>query len=120
MGILDELVGKLGDMDQPVLMDADIDEGAEGRDVGHDAFQHHAEFEVLQFVDTFLEHRRLELGTRIAARLLQLGDDVLDGRQAELVIGEVFRAQRAQQRRVADDFLQRLAGLGNDALHHRI
>src|SRR5437667_454376 len=33
----DERLGHRRDVDQAVLMDADVDEGAEGRDVGHDA-----------------------------------------------------------------------------------
>src|SRR5262249_49237313 len=33
-GVLDEAVGELGDVDEPVLVDAHVDEGAEGGDVG--------------------------------------------------------------------------------------
>ena len=35
MRILDETVGELADMHQPVLMHADVDKGAEFGDVGH-------------------------------------------------------------------------------------
>ena len=71
------------DVHQPVLVHADVDEGAEGRDVGDHALQHHAGLQVLRSSRRPREGRGLELGPRIAAGLLQLGEDVLHGRQAE-------------------------------------
>ena len=56
--VLHEPVGQLADMDETVLMHADIDEGAEGRDVGHGAFQHHAGFQILDVLDAVGEGRR--------------------------------------------------------------
>ncbi len=44
--VLDEGLGHRRDVHQTVLMHADIDEGAEGRDVGHRAFEDHAGLEV--------------------------------------------------------------------------
>ena len=41
-GVLDEAVGELADVDQAVLVDADVDEGSELGDVGDDAFEDHA------------------------------------------------------------------------------
>ena len=41
-GIGDESVGKLGEMDKPVLLDAYIDKCAEVGDVSYDAGQFHA------------------------------------------------------------------------------
>jgi hypothetical protein len=38
-GSRDELGGELGDVDEAVLVDADVDEGAEVGDVGDDAFE---------------------------------------------------------------------------------
>ena len=40
--ILDEAVGQLRDVDEAVLVHADVDERAEVGDVGHDAFEQHA------------------------------------------------------------------------------
>jgi hypothetical protein len=66
---------------EAVLVHADVDEGAEGRDVRDDALEHHARLQVLQLLDAFAEAAGLELGARVAARLLELGEDVGDGRQ---------------------------------------
>ncbi|ASC71627.1 hypothetical protein XM38_025800 [Halomicronema hongdechloris C2206] len=38
LGIFDEVVRQLGDMNQAILMDADIHEGAEVSDVGNHPF----------------------------------------------------------------------------------
>jgi hypothetical protein len=54
--------------------------------------------------------RGLERGPRVAARLLQLLEDVGDGGQAERVVDEVGRRQRAQRPRVADQRPQVAAG----------
>ena len=51
--------------------------------------------------------RRLEFGTRIAAGLFQLREDVVDRRHAEFVIGEVCRVERFAEIAVADHRLER-------------
>ena len=51
--IADELIAELADVDEAVLVDADIDEGTEGGDVGDDAGELHADFEIARFLDTF-------------------------------------------------------------------
>ena len=90
-GIADEVVGELADVDQAVLVDADIDERAEGGDVGDDAGQFHARREVLGFVHAVGEAERLELLARIAAGFGEFGEDVVEGRQAD-VLGDVVLA----------------------------
>ena len=55
VGVLDEAVGELADVDQAVLVDADVDEGAEGGDVGDDAGELHAGLEIFDLVDAFGE-----------------------------------------------------------------
>ena len=107
--VLDEAVGQLGDVHEPVLVHADVDEGAERRDVGDDAFELHAGLQVRDLLDALLEGGGLELGARIAAGLLQLGEDVGDGRDAELRVGECRGLQRLEERPVADDRLERAA-----------
>ena len=47
-GVADELVGKLGDVDKALHLDAEVDEAAEVGDVGNDAIENHA---FLQVVD---------------------------------------------------------------------
>ena len=89
-------------MDQPVLMHADVDEGAEGRDIGHDALEHHAGLEVRERFDALLERRGLECRARIAAGLLQLAQDVGDGRHAKAFVDEVGGLQACERLRIAD------------------
>src|SRR5690606_1063417 len=86
--ILHELRRQRRDVHEPVLMNADVDERAERGDVANDAFEDHAGLQVVDLLDTFGEARGLELGPRIAARLLELAQDVAYRRHAELLVGE--------------------------------
>ena len=88
-GIADEVVGELADVDESVLMDADIDECAKSRDVGDNAGKFHADLEVVRLFDAVLEREQLELLAGIATRLGEFGDDVAQGRQADIG-GDVF------------------------------
>jgi len=72
---------------QTVLMDADVDEGAKGCDVGNDTFEDHARAQVADLFDAVGEGGGLELGARVAAGFFQFLEDVLDGRQAEALVG---------------------------------
>ena len=58
-------------------MNADVNEGTEGRDVRHDARELHAGLEILHLLDAVGEAEGLELLARIASRLGKLGDNVL-------------------------------------------
>src|SRR5690606_17591947 len=53
--VLDEAIRQLGDVHQPVLMHADIDEGAERSDVGDDPFELHPGLQVRDFLDALPE-----------------------------------------------------------------
>ena len=57
-------------MDQTVLVHADIDKRAERGDVGHHAFQLHPHAQVGEFFNAIGEACGLELGTGVAAGLL--------------------------------------------------
>ena len=94
---------QLGDVDQPVLVNADVHEGAESRDVRDHALQDHALAQVGQVVDPFGELGHAELLTRIAARLLQLVENVLDRGQPGPVVDELSRVETLDRRRVADE-----------------
>ena len=72
----------------PDLVDAHVDERAEGRDVRDLALQQHPRLQVGDLVHALGEGGRAERRTRVAAGLLQLGQDVGDGRQAEGVVNE--------------------------------
>src|SRR5262249_39570324 len=57
--ILHETIRELAHMDEAVLVHADVDEGAERGDIGHDALELHSGLEVLHRADVVAELRRL-------------------------------------------------------------
>ena len=79
------------DVHQPVLVHADVDERAERGDVGDDALQHHPGPQVGDLLDALGEGGGAELRPRVAAGLLQLGEDVGHRRQPEAVVDELLR-----------------------------
>ena len=84
IGVVHTTIGHLADMHQAVLMYADVNEGAEGGDIGHNAGQHHALADILEAGDVLVELEHLKACTRVKARLLQLFHDVLQGRHATI------------------------------------
>ena len=118
--VLHEAVGERRNVDQPVLMDADVHEGAEGRDVGHHPLEHHAGLEVGDLLDARRKGCGLERRTRVAAWLLEFGDDVGDRRHTELFVGEIHRFQVTQRAAVAHQVFKRLLSRGQDALNYRV
>ena len=75
--ILDEPVRQLADMDQAILVDADIDKHAEGRDIGDNARQLHARLNIRDRMNPFRKSDRVKLLSRIAAGFGQFRPDVL-------------------------------------------
>jgi hypothetical protein len=67
-GVADELVGKLGDVDKSLHLDAEIYEATEVGDVGDDAIEHHAFLQVVYCVQSGVEGEFLVLATRVATR----------------------------------------------------
>ena len=53
--VFDEFIRQRGNVDEAVLVHADVDEGAKGGDVGHDAFEDHVGLQVGERLDAFLE-----------------------------------------------------------------
>ena len=78
--MLDEFIADLGNMDQPVLVDTQVYECAEINDVAHSAGQFHAGFEVVQPHDVTAQQRLGQAVAHVAARLTQLGDDIVQRR----------------------------------------
>lgn len=83
VGIFDEVVGELADVCEAVLVDADVDEGAECGDVGDDAGELHAFLQVGDFVDAFLELDELKLGAGVASGFGELLHDILKRGEAD-------------------------------------
>src|SRR6185437_11565054 len=116
----DERVRHRGDVDEAVLVDADVNERAEGGDVRHDAFEAHAGLQVAEGLHALGEGRGLELGPRVAAWLFEFLKDVGDRGQAERLVGELGRVEPAQRLAVADEGRHIGAGLRQDAADHRV
>ena len=74
--VLDEGLRHCGDVHQPILMHADVDERAERGNVGHHSFEQHAGFEVFQLLHPFAEACRPEGRPRVTTGLFQLAQDV--------------------------------------------
>ena len=83
--VADKTVGDLRDMNQAILMDADVDKGPEVGDVGHNAGKLHAGNKIVDGMHPGIELESLYLGTRVASGLLQLLHDVAERRQADLL-----------------------------------
>src|SRR5579872_787602 len=75
MRVFDKAISELRDMDEAVLVNADIDERAKSSDIGHRPFEQHARLKVADVIDAFGEYRGLELRPWIAARLFKFGDE---------------------------------------------
>ena len=84
-GVADIAVGELGDVDETVLMDANVDEGSEVGDVGDDARQQHAFLQVVDGLDVSVELECFNLFAGVAAWLLQFAHDIGEGRESYFV-----------------------------------
>ena len=84
----DAALGHLGDVDEAVLVDAQVNEGAKLRHVGHDAVQLHALAQVLDVVDVVVKLPHLNRRARVATGFLKLGHDIAQGGLAH-VVGQV-------------------------------
>jgi len=104
--ILHEPVGESADMDKAVLVHADIHEGPKGRHVGDRALEPHPLAQDDDVAHALGKGRRLQTWARIAAGLLDLPEDVVDGGQAELVGHEGLRFHAPARLRVRVDRTQ--------------
>src|ERR1019366_3420219 len=104
-------------MNQAVLMDADIDKRAKLGDVGDNAFERQAGFEVINFPHGIVELRGDELLARVAAGLLQFLDNVVESIDAG---GKAFAFDVREQFRIAnqvfDGKTERLRNLLDDGV----
>src|SRR5437588_1931673 len=75
-------VGKLGDMHQAILLDTDIDESAKVHHVAHRPLQEHAGLQVFHLEHVVAQEGSGQRFARVKSRLLQILQDVVEGRQA--------------------------------------
>ena len=71
-------VGNLRNVDEAVLVDADIDKCPKVNHISHRTLENHAGLEVRDIHDIAAENRSVELLTRVAAGLFKLLDDVVE------------------------------------------
>ena len=81
--MLDEFFRDFGNVNESVLMYADIDERTEVDDVAHDAVQDHADGKVGDVENVGMKLGHGERVAHVASRLFKLRDDVDDGGLAD-------------------------------------
>jgi hypothetical protein len=92
-------VGDLLDVDQAVQRDADVNEGAQPRDVGGDSFEDHVWLKVGEFSDAFVEGGSDEPGHMCPGRACSLFEVFSEGEAA----GEELRLVDAVEVSGGDD-----------------
>ena len=70
VGIVDTAVGHLTDMHQAILMHTYVDKGTEGRDIGDNAWQHHALLDIFDACDILVKLEHFKLGPRVQSGFL--------------------------------------------------
>ena len=83
--ILDELLAQLRNVDQTILVNPNIDEGAKVGDVGDNAGTDHSRHQVSDGVQVVPEGEGGKGLTRVATRLLQFTDDIIEGELTDLI-----------------------------------
>ncbi len=101
-------------------MHTDIHKGAKVGHVGDRAFQDHARLQIVQGFHPFLETGEAEFRTRVAAGLLQFGNDILYRRQPEPFCHVILGIQTTQERGITDDLVHLAVVPGGNRLHHTI
>ena len=101
-------------------MDPHINKGAERGDVGHDTFENHAGLQILELFHSLAEARHFESRARITSGLLELRQDVGNGRHPEDGIRECPRLEPTEYRYITNQPLQLALGCRKNAPHDRI
>ncbi len=99
--LLDKAVRELADVDQTVLVDADVHEGSELCDVGDDALKDHAGLYVGELADGLGEVGGDELVPWVATGLTEFFEDVRDGEGAG---GELLCVDLVEELWALDEF----------------
>jgi hypothetical protein len=81
---LDVTIGKLTDVDQPRILQADVHECAEIDHIEHSAFQLHPGSKILEFENPLLEDRLGQVVPRVAFGPAKGFDDVAQGELADI------------------------------------
>ena len=119
--VFDKLgTAQLADVNQTILMHAQIHKCAKRRNIADDAFQNHTGCQVFNLRHAAGKGGGFEFGARIPTWLFQFFQNIAHGGRAEIIIGVFVRAERAQKRDVADQAFKLPAGSTQNALHYRV
>ncbi len=88
-GIGNKFIGKLGNMDESVLMNTDVHKGTKIGDVGDNTRQFHAFFKVVDAMHVLVEFKCFCLSARVASWFFYFLQNVGQGGQA-CVFGDVI------------------------------
>lgn len=82
--VSDTTVGHLRDVNQTIVVYANVDEGAKIGDIGDDTWKHHPLDKVIEGVNPLVELESFELLARVASGFLQFCYNISKGRHAHL------------------------------------
>ena len=119
-GILDEMVGHMGDMDQAFHLDSHIDEAAELGDVGHYAGDFHSFTKVIERVEMFVETEHLGCAARVTAGTCEFQHDVSERGEAHFGGAIAMEVDLVALVGRGDEFGHIAAGFLGHALHEGI
>ena len=100
------------------MVDADVDEGSEVRDVAHDPRAGHPGLQVLELLHVLAEGERHERRPGIPPGTLELGDDVLPGEGTQLFLE--LHGLAHERRSGAEELRQALAEAGGQGHERRV
>lgn len=112
--IFDEVISQLRDVNESILMDSDINKGAEFCDVCDDTFEFHTGLEVFEFRDAIGEASGLKFAARVTSRSGEFCNDIADGEFSGITADEVCGAELCGQVGSADQF----CGVGLESAGH--
>lgn len=107
-------------MNQAILVHTDIHERPEVGDVGHRPFQGHPRLQVIECFHPFLEAGETELWPGVPPRFFQLGNDIPDGGNPELIGHILFRVQAPQETDITNQVRHLATAFLRDGFHHTV
>ncbi len=96
-GIGDESVGKLGEMDKSVFLDAYVHESTEIGDIADDTGKHHAFAEVIDGANVPVEFKNLYRVARVTSRFIKLLENIFQS--GEPTVGVIYFSTSIRLRR---------------------
>src|SRR5512139_3515680 len=118
-GILDKTVRKLADMDEPILMDANVDKDTKSRDVRDDPGEFHPRPYVLQFFHSLCESKRFVLVSRVAAGFGEFRKDIIQRGKTHVFSNIVFQVDSLPERLVAHQIQHRTVQVSGHGMDDR-